>query len=46
MSILPADHVKLKDIAASDASPLVRAAAMRRLADPGAKDLSQGTRIG
>ncbi len=39
VSILPADHIKLKDVAATDASPLVRAAAMRRLSDPGAKDL-------
>jgi putative membrane-bound dehydrogenase-like protein len=39
VSILPADDVKLKDVAVSDPSPLVRAAAMRRLSDPGAKDL-------
>ena len=37
--ILPADRIDLKAIAASDASPLVRAEAMRRLADPAAKDV-------
>ena len=39
MSILPTDRIDLKAIAASDASPLVRAEAMRRLADPAAKDI-------
>jgi putative membrane-bound dehydrogenase-like protein len=39
VSILPADHIKLPDVAASDASAFVRAAAMRRLSDPGAKAL-------
>ena len=38
-SILPASLIKLKDVAGSDLSPLVRAAAMRRLADPGAKEV-------
>jgi putative membrane-bound dehydrogenase-like protein len=37
--ILPADRVNLKAIAASDGSALVRADAMRRLADPAGKDL-------
>ncbi len=37
--ILPADRIDLKAIAAGDTSPLVRAEAMRRLADPAAKDL-------
>jgi putative membrane-bound dehydrogenase-like protein len=37
--ILPADRVDLKAIAAKDRSPLVRAEAMRWLADPAAKDL-------
>ena len=37
--ILPADRIDLKTIAASDASPLVRAEAMRRLADPAAKEV-------
>ena len=37
--ILPAERIDLKAIAASDASPLVRAEAMRRLADPAAKDV-------
>ena len=36
--ILPAGRIDLKAIATSDASPLVRAEAMRRLADPAAKD--------
>jgi putative membrane-bound dehydrogenase-like protein len=40
--ILPGEHLDLKAIAASDASPLVRAQAMRRLADPSAKDLLLG----
>jgi putative membrane-bound dehydrogenase-like protein len=39
VSMLPADRVKLLDVAGSDPSAFVRAAAMRRLADPGAKDL-------
>jgi len=37
--IVPAARMDLKAIAASDASPLVRAGAMRRLADPAAKDI-------
>ncbi len=37
--IAPTDLLDLKGIAAADASPLVRAEAMRRLADPAAKDL-------
>ena len=37
--ILPADGIDLKAIAAGDTSPLVRAEAMRRMADPAAKDL-------
>jgi putative membrane-bound dehydrogenase-like protein len=37
--ILPSDRFDLKAIAASDPSPLVRAEAMRRLADPAAKDV-------
>ena len=37
--ILPNAASQLKNIAASDPSPLVRAAAMRRLADPAARDL-------
>jgi putative membrane-bound dehydrogenase-like protein len=37
--IAPAGHIDLKAIAATDASPLVRAEALRRLADPGAKDI-------
>jgi len=37
--ILPVGRIDLKAIAASDASPLVRAEAIRRLADPTAKDL-------
>jgi putative membrane-bound dehydrogenase-like protein len=37
--ILAADQIKLKEIAGTDSSPLVRAAAMRRLSDPGAKGL-------
>ena len=36
---LPTDHVDLKTIATSDTSPLVRADAMRRLADPAAKEV-------
>ena len=36
---IPADRLELKGIALKDASPLVRAEAMRRLADPAAKDL-------
>ncbi len=39
VSILPAPFAELKDIAASDPSPLVRATAMRRLADPGVKEV-------
>ncbi len=39
VSILPEDRVKLLEIAGSDPSPLVRAAAMRRLSDRGGKDL-------
>jgi len=39
VQILPAARIDLKSIAASDASPLVRAGAMRRLADPAAKDI-------
>ena len=39
VSILPEDRVKLLDIAGSDRAALVRAAAMRRLSDRGAKDL-------
>ena len=38
-SILPTDRIDLKNVARSDPSPLVRAAAMRRLSDPGARDL-------
>jgi putative membrane-bound dehydrogenase-like protein len=37
--ILPVEKVDLKTIAASDASPLVRSDAMRRLSDPAAKDV-------
>ena len=37
--LLPADRIDLKAIAASDPSPLVRAEAMRRLADPAARDV-------
>jgi putative membrane-bound dehydrogenase-like protein len=37
--ILPTDRIDLKMIATSDASPLVRADAMRRLADPTAKEI-------
>lgn len=37
--ILPVERSDLTAIAASDPSPLVRAGAMRRLADPAAKDL-------
>jgi putative membrane-bound dehydrogenase-like protein len=37
--IAPVERLDLKGIAAADASPLVRAEAMRRLADPAAKDL-------
>jgi putative membrane-bound dehydrogenase-like protein len=37
--VLPAVKIDLKTIAASDASPLVRSEAMRRLADPAAKDI-------
>ncbi|MGP0062608.1 MAG: PVC-type heme-binding CxxCH protein [Isosphaeraceae bacterium] len=37
--IIPANRFDLKGIAVADASPLVRAEAMRRLADPTAKDL-------
>jgi putative membrane-bound dehydrogenase-like protein len=37
--ILPAASVDLKAIAAVDGSPLVRAEAMRRLADPSARDV-------
>jgi len=37
--IVPAARMDLKAIAASDASPLVRSEAMRRLADPAAKDI-------
>ncbi len=36
---IPASRLDLKGIASSDASPLVRAEAMRRLADPTARDL-------
>ena len=39
VGILPADQIKLKDIAGTDPSPLVRAAAMRRISDSGAKGL-------
>jgi len=39
VQILPAARMDLKAIAGSDASPLVRAGAMRRLADPAAKDI-------
>ena len=39
VSILPVGQNKLKEIAGTDPSPLVRAAAMRRLADPGGKEL-------
>ena len=39
VSILPAENITLKDVAAADPSPLVRAAAMRRLAEAGAKEL-------
>ena len=39
MRILPADRIDLKAIAATRRSPLVRAEAMRRLADPAAKDI-------
>ena len=39
VSILPAENITLKDVAAADPSPLVRAAAMRRLAKAGAKEL-------
>ncbi len=39
VSILPAAQIKLKDIAGTDPSPLVRAAAMRRLSDPGGKEI-------
>ena len=35
----PKGHIDFKRLAASDKSPLVRAEAMRRLADPSAKDL-------
>jgi putative membrane-bound dehydrogenase-like protein len=38
-SILPPDRIDLKNVARSDPSPLVRAAATRRLSDPGARDL-------
>ncbi len=37
--IVPADRIDLKTIAAADASSLVRAEAMRRLAEPGARDV-------
>jgi putative membrane-bound dehydrogenase-like protein len=37
--ILPVENVDLKTIAASDASPVVRSDAMRRLSDPAAKDV-------
>ena len=39
MRIAPVTLIDLKAIAASDASGLVRAEAMRRLADPAAKDI-------
>jgi putative membrane-bound dehydrogenase-like protein len=38
-SSLPASRMDLKAIAATDASPLVRAAALRRISDPAAKDV-------
>jgi putative membrane-bound dehydrogenase-like protein len=38
VSILPASRIDLKAIAGSDASPLVRAAALRRMTDPSAKE--------
>ncbi len=37
--VAPKGHIDFKRLAASDKSPLVRAEAMRRLADPSAKDL-------
>jgi putative membrane-bound dehydrogenase-like protein len=37
--IVPTNRIDLKTTAASDASPLVRAEAMRRLAEPAAKDV-------
>ncbi len=37
--IAPGGHIDFPEIAASDESPLVRAEAMRRLANPSAKDL-------
>jgi putative membrane-bound dehydrogenase-like protein len=37
--VAPKGHIEFKRLAASDKSPLVRAEAMRRLADPSAKDL-------
>ena len=37
--VVPVEKLDLKTIAASDSSPLVRAEAMRRLADPVAKDI-------
>jgi len=37
--IAPAGRIDLKTIAASDVSPLVRAEALRRLADPGARGI-------
>jgi putative heme-binding domain-containing protein len=39
VGVLPADRIDLKVIAVSDSSPLVRAAAMRRMTDPAAKDI-------
>ena len=39
VSILPVGQIKLKEIAGTDPSSLVRAAAMRRLSDPSGKDL-------
>ena len=44
---LPAGHVDLKALAAEDPSPLVRASALRRLADPSAKStLLKAARVG
>jgi putative membrane-bound dehydrogenase-like protein len=37
--VIPTDQLDLVKLAASDPSPLVRAEALRRLADPGARDL-------
>ena len=39
VGMAPAGRIDLKTIATSDAAPLVRAEAMRRLADPGARDI-------